>query len=92
MYSRRKVSPLNSVQSEEFLTALARSSMEASDQEKLEKDALIINAALSSDMIIVTQDEKLKRTMEKYPRLANISSRITWVNPQNDDPAVFEKI
>lgn len=92
MYSRRKVCRLDSVQCEELLAAIARSSMRSSDQEIVEKDALIINAALTADMIIVTQDDELKRTMARYPRLANISSRITWVNPVNDDPSVFEDI
>lgn len=92
MYSRKKVTPLNSVQSGDLSRAIERSPMQPTDQEIVEKDALIINAALASDMIIVTQDGELQRAMAKYPRLASIASRITWVNPEDDDPSIFENI
>jgi hypothetical protein len=92
MYSRKKVTPLGSIQSDELRRAIDRSSMSPNDQGIVEKDALIINAALASDMIIVTQDGELKRAMARYPRLESISGRITWVNPESDGASILESI
>lgn len=92
MYSRKKVARLDSVKSRELRRAIDRSSMSPTDQEIVEKDALIINAALASDRIIVTQDGELTRAMARYPRLESISVRITWINPESDDTSKLESI
>jgi len=92
MESKNKVHNLDAVDTVELLNAMAESSMGPSDHKRVEKDAHIINAALSSDKVIVTYDNQLKKTMEKYGPLASISARIIWVNPVKDGPLIFESI
>lgn len=92
MESRNKVNNLDAVDAGELSKAIAESSMDFSDRKLVEKDAHIINAALSSDKVIVTYDDQLKKTMEKYGPLASISARIIWVNPVKDGPSIFESI
>jgi len=92
MESKKKVNNLDSVNVEELASAIAESYMNSTDRERVEKDAPLINAALCSDKVIVTYDERLKKTMEKYSPLASISARIKWVNPVKDGPSIFEEI
>jgi predicted nuclease of predicted toxin-antitoxin system len=92
MYSRKKVTELGPIKSDELRRAIERSSMSPTDKEIVEKDAFIINAALASDRIILTQDRELNRTMMKYPRLGRISMRIRWINPENDGASELDNI
>jgi hypothetical protein len=92
MYSRKKVTKLGPIQSDELRRAIERSSMSPADQEIVEKDAFIVSAALASDRIILTQDGELNRTMAKYPRLGRISRKITWLDPENDGASRLENI
>jgi len=92
MESKNKVHTLDAVDTVELLEAMVASSMNSSDYKRVEKDAHIINAALSADKVIVTHDDELKRTLEKYGPLASISARINWVNPVNNVPSIFEGI
>ncbi|MBE3143699.1 MAG: hypothetical protein IMZ61_07235 [Planctomycetes bacterium] len=92
MESKGKIHDLNGVDAAELSAAMMASSMDPSEFKLVEKDAHIINAALSSDKILVTLDDRLKRTMEKYGSLASIAARIKWVNPVVEGSSIFENI
>lgn len=62
------------------------------DQRVVAKDLRLIEAAFSSDRIIVTRDDVFQRTLAKTRKGAHLLKSITWVNPVSDGIAQLETL
>ncbi len=90
MKSRNKLIKLEET-SIKKLSRKSRRYIASSDcSEAIEKDILLIEAARSSDMIIASGDDNMRRILkenkEKIPEL----SRIIWINPCIDEENVIQ--
>lgn len=62
------------------------------DRRVVEKDLRLIEAALSSDRIIMTRDDVFQRTLAKTRKGTQLLKSITWVNPVLDGSAKLENL
>lgn len=88
MAARRK--PLQSVAATPIDLDVA--GLSKGDQEAIEKDRGLLEAAFSADRVIVTRDDALCSVLVKTPQGRKIKDAITWINPLADGVAELEKL
>lgn len=58
----------------------------------IEKDRGLIEAALVTDCIIITLDDRLQDALKERPDGQELLRRIQWINPRNNGVAVIQKL
>jgi len=66
--------------------------LSATEQECLEKDLCLIEAACDGDGIVVTRDDEFVQIWQKCQSQFHLAKPITWINPVTDDTGVFEHL
>jgi hypothetical protein len=74
------------------LAERAISGLSATEQESLEKDLCLIEAACDGDGIVVTRDDQVVKIWQKCQGQFRLAKPITWINPVTDDIGVFERL
>ena len=88
MAARRK--PLQPVTPAEIV--LDNTGLSEGDQEVIEKDRCLLEAAFSADHVIVTRDNALRLALSRTAEGAKLAARITWINPVTDGVAALENL
>lgn len=87
MYARRKVQDVNSEKINVDTTGLS-----SSDQNAIEKDMCLIEAALSADRIILSRDEAFPRALAKTRDGECLLKSVRWINPVVQGPEVLKTL
>ncbi|MBI4324539.1 MAG: hypothetical protein HY674_04675 [Chloroflexi bacterium] len=58
----------------------------------IEKDLRLLQAALASDGVIVTRDDRLRTALAGTPDGIALSGKIKWFNPVADDLEVLKSL
>jgi hypothetical protein len=74
------------------LAERALTGLSATEQESLEKDLCLIEAACDGDGIVVTRDDEVVKIWQKCQGQFHLAKPITWINPVTDDIGVFERL
>ena len=61
-------------------------------REQIEKDLILLAAALAADRIIVTRDDRLKAALMTHGDGAAVLNAIRWVNPVADGPKALHDL
>lgn len=84
MKSRKKRPPIKITQNKDLNTRILNTAKSDKQREAMEKDLLLIEAALEADKIIISLDDKAKKLFAKASQKVGEIKNVMWVNPSSD--------
>lgn len=85
MYARKKVDSVLEAEGVELDRQLERCGAEPKDLDAMQKDLHLIRAALASDRIVVSRDERVRRLFSALAATVPSLRRVVWVNPDRPE-------
>lgn len=62
------------------------------DQQAIQKDRCLLEAAFSADRVIVTRDDSLRKALARTPQGRQRLKAIIWINPVSDGVRALERL
>jgi hypothetical protein len=88
MVSRKKVAFLGDTYDGELREAIAEATSLPSEREAMLKDAHLVEAALATDRIVLSRDERVRKLFGKAAEPIPQIGEIHWANPERIEEAV----
>ena len=85
MFARRKVARHEVAQNDAFRTSIQNFGFSEKERAAVLKDAHLIEAALETDLTIVSLDETARGLLRRAAQNVKPLKQVLWVNPTNDE-------
>jgi len=90
MFARKKVARSQVVENEAIRTSIHTFDLSDKECAAVLKDAHLIEAALETDLRVVSLDEEARGLLRKMAQSVNPLKQILWVNPTRDEEHTIE--
>jgi hypothetical protein len=90
MFSKKKVVRLEIVPELAVEGKILNTALSQKAKDAIEKDLLLIRAALNSDRTIASRDEEARKGFRNAAGTVSVLGEVAWVNPQLEDETLLE--
>lgn len=85
MYARKKIDEPNPPLNEPLRTGIERTTTAVNEQEAMLKDMRLIEAALNTDKVVVSLDERARTLFDRAGQTVEELRLILWLNPERPE-------
>ena len=90
MFARKKVARHKVAQNDAFRTRIQNLDFSEKERAAVLKDAHLIEAALETDLVVVSLDETARGLLRKVAQSTKPLKQVLWVNPTHDEEHSIE--